>query len=468
MSGILVRAGTIVSDGRSFAADILIAGGTIVAVEKKIAATAAPGRVIDAAGCLVFPGGVDPHVHLELETANGASSDDFASGSRAALAGGTTTILDFVTPRRGESLLAALAARRAAASRSVCDFGLHMSVTAWDAKRLPELEACCLREGILSVKTYLAYKETIGLDDGEFLAVLDAARRLNFLAMVHAESGEMVSYLQEKLLAQGKNTAASHPLSRPPDVEGDAVRRALLMARLAGVPLYVVHVSTRQGIEAVGAARQAGQTAIAETCPQYLLLDESLYQGDPGSAAAFVVSPPLRAAEHQAALWEALASGVVQTLASDHCPFLQAQKSRFAASDFTRIPGGVGGIEYRLALLYTFGVLPGKLSLARFVDLVSTRAAKIFGLYPRKGTIRAGSDADLVVWDPEIKSTVSAARQWQRCDHTVYEGLRLHGGPRLVIRGGTPVVEDGRIAADPGPGAYLARGRGGRGDEPGR
>jgi dihydropyrimidinase len=465
MSGILVRAGTIVSDGRSFTGDILVQGEKIVAVEKKIAAPAAPGRVIDAAGCVVFPGGVDPHVHLELETANGTSGDDFASGSRAALAGGTTTILDFVTPGRGESLLAALAARKAAAARSLCDYGLHMSVTAWDAKLLPELEACCRREGVRSVKTYLAYQETIGLDDGGFLAVLDAARRLNFLAMVHAESGEMVSYLQKKLLAQGKTTAASHPLSRPAEVEGDAVRRALLMARLAGVPLYVVHVSTRQGIEAIGAARQAGQTAIAETCPQYLLLDERRYQGDAGSAAAFVMSPPLRAAEHQAALWQALASGVVQTLATDHCPFTLEQKGRFAESDFTMIPGGVGGIEYRLALLYTFGVLSGKISMARFVDLVSTKAAKIFGLYPRKGTIRAGSDADLVVWDPEINHTVSAARQWQRCDHTVYEGLRLRGGPRLVMRRGTLACEDGRVAADPGPGAYLAARRG---DEPGR
>jgi dihydropyrimidinase len=467
MSGILVRAGTIVSDGRSFTGDILVQGERIVAVEKKIAATAAFDRVIDAAGCEVFPGGVDPHVHPELETADGTSSDDFASGSRAALAGGTTTILDFVTPGRGESLLAALAARKAAAVRSLCDYGLHMSVTAWDDRLLPELEACCRRQGILSVKTYLAYKETIGLDDGEFLAVLDAARRLNFLAMVHAESGEMVSYLQKRMLAEGKTAAAWHPLSRPAAVEGDAVRRALLMARLAGVPLYVVHVSTRQGIEAVGAARQAGQTAIAETCPQYLLLDESRYQGAAAAAAAFVMSPPLRAAEHQAALWAALASGVVQTLASDHCPFSRAQKSKFAASDFTKIPGGVGGIEYRLALLYTFGVLSGKLSLARFVDLVSTKAAKIFGLFPRKGTIRAGSDADLVVWDPRIERTVSAAGQWQRCDHTVYEGLRLHGGPRFVMRRGTLAYEDGRIAADPGPGTYLARGRRGRGDEHG-
>ena len=457
MSGVLVRGGTIVTDGRSFAGDIRIEGGTIVAVEKKITA-AAPDRVIDAAGCEVFPGGVDPHVHLELETANGTSSDDFASGSRAALAGGTTTILDFVTPARGEPLLAALAARKAAAAGSLCDYGLHMSVTAWDAKRPPELEACCRLEGIQSVKTYLAYRETIGLGDREFLAVLDAARRLNLLVMVHAESGEMVSYLQDKLLAQGESAAGNHPLSRPAEVEGDAVRRALLMARLAGIPLYFVHVSTRQGIEAVGAARRAGQTAIAETCPQYLLLDESRYQGDAASASAFVMSPPLRSPEHQAALWAALASGVVQTLASDHCPFTLEQKARFAASDFTRIPGGVGGIEFRLALLYTFGVLPGKLPLARFVDLVSTKAAKIFGLYPRKGTIRPGSDADLVVWDPGRRWTAAAARQWQRCDHTVYEGLRLQGGPRAVLRRGTPVVEDGRLAADPGPGAYLARG----------
>jgi dihydropyrimidinase len=459
MAGLLLRGGTIVSDGRTCPGEILVENGTIVAVGEKIAAAAAPGRVIDASGCQVFPGGIDPHVHLELETANGSSSDDFVSGSRAALAGGTTTIFDFVTPRRNESLTAALAARMEAARGSLCDYGLHMSVTAWNERILPELETCCRREGIGSVKAYLAYKESIGIEDREFLAVLAAARKLNFLTLVHAESGDMVSFLQQRLLAEGKTSAAYHPLSRPPEVEGDAVRRALLMARLAGVPLYVVHVSTRQGIEAVRAARRAGQTALAETCPQYLLLDESRYQGDAAAAAAFVMSPPLRGCEHQEALWAALASGIVQTLATDHCPFLGEQKSNFAASDFTRIPGGVGGIEYRLSLLYTFGVLSGKISLARFVDLVSTRPAKIFGLFPRKGTIRAGSDADLVVWDPRRQSTATAARQWQRCDHTVYEGLQLCGAPRFVIRGGMPVFADGRIAADTGPGTYLARGR---------
>jgi dihydropyrimidinase len=452
----LIRNGTIVSDGRTFQGDILIADEKIAALGEKLAGAEGADRVIDAAGHEVFPGGVDPHVHLELETAAGISSDDFASGSRAALAGGTTTILDFVTPGRNETLPAALAARRAAAKKSACDYGLHMSLTALRIGSDAEL-AACRREGIASLKMYLAYKETIGLGDDEFLAALDLARRLDLVVMVHAESGDMVAYLQKKLLAQGKTAAAYHPLSRPPEVEGDAVRRALLMARLAGVPLYVVHVSSRQGVEAILAARQAGQTVIGETCPQYLLLDESLYRGGDRAAAVGVMSPPLRAAEHRAALWEALAAGYIQTLATDHCPFTLAEKEKYAAADFTRIPSGCGGIEYRLSLLYTFGVKSGKIPLTRFVDLVSTKAAKIFGLYPRKGTIRVGSDADLVIWDPEMKNTVSAASQWQRCDHTVYEGLALQGGPRLVFSRGAAVFENGKVQADPGRGEYLAR-----------
>ena len=453
----LIRAGTIVSDGRSFQGDILIEDETIVAVEKKITAAAGNERIVDAGGCDVFPGGVDPHVHLELETPAGLSSDDFASGSRAALAGGTTTIIDFVTPGRGEPLPDALVARKAAARKSLCDYGLHMSVCDWNDRTLSELEACCHREGIRSVKTYLAYKETIGLGDSEFLAVLDAARRLRFLTMVHAEAGDMVSFLQNKLLGQGKTAAAAHPLSRPPEVEGDAVRRALLMARLAGVPLYIVHVSSRQGVDAIRAARQAGQAAIGETCPQYLLLDEGRYGGNAVDAAPFVMSPPLRGSEHQAALWEALEQGVIQTLATDHCPFNLEAKTKFAEVDFTRIPSGCGGIEYRLSLLYSFGVKTRRISLARFVDLVSTKAAKLFGLYPRKGAIRPGSDADLVIWDPNVKQTIAAARQWQRCDHTLYEGLELQGGPRLVFSRGRAVFEDSKVHAEPGRGIFLSR-----------
>jgi dihydropyrimidinase len=456
MPRILIRGGTVVSEGRVFQGDILIAEERIVAVEIKIQTAEGLDRIIDAAGCEIFPGGVDPHVHMELETPAGISSDDFASGSRAALAGGTTTILDFVTPGRGESPTSALAARKAAAQKSLCDYGLHMSVTSLRPETADEL-ASCRRQGITSLKTYMAYKETIGLDDSDFLAVLDLARKLNMLVMVHAEPGDMITYLQKKFLAQGKTAVQFHPQSRPTELEGDAVQRAILMARLAGTPLYIVHVTSRQGVEAITAARKAGQVVIGETCPQYLLLDESRYCLGNADSAAVVMSPPLRAREHQGALWEALATGIIQTLATDHCPFLLAEKNRLAAIDFTRVPNGCGGCEYRLPLLYSFGVRSGKISLARFVELVSARPAKIFGLYPRKGVIRVGSDADLVVWDPGMKSKVSAAGQWQRCDHTVYQGLELQGGPRLVFSRGQVVFEDNTVHAEPGRGRYLAR-----------
>lgn len=457
MSRTLIRSGLIVSDGRSFFGDILIVDEKIMAIAPELDAGHDFDRVIDASGCQVFPGGVDAHVHLELQAASGTSCDNFASGSRAALAGGTTTILDFVTPGRAESLSEALQARKAAAQKSLCDYGLHMSVTAWRDTISAELEFC-RDQGVFSVKTYLAYKETVGLDDDEFLAVLDAARRLNLLVMVHAEAGDMVAYLQKQLLAQGRKAARYHPLSRPADVEGDAVRRALLMARLAGVPLYIVHVSSRQGVQAIAEARQQGQTAIGESCPQYLLLDESRYQGE--DAADFVLSPPLRDPEHQEALWQALAQGVIQTVATDHCPFTRADKAKHSTSDFSRIPNGGDGIEHRLPLLYTYGVGSGKIPLTRFVDLVSTRPAKIFGLYPRKGTIRVGSDADLVIWDPGIRQVISAQRQWQRCDHTVFEGLETHGGPRFVFSRGEPVFSEGKILCQAGRGKFLARNRG--------
>ncbi len=451
----LVRGGTLVSDGRCRAGDVLADGETIAAVGEGIAAPSGADRVVDASGCLVFPGGIDPHVHLELETEAGRSADDFLSGTRAALAGGTTTVIDFVTPGRNEPLAAALASRRRAAGRSACDYLLHMSVTSWREGMPAELESCRRDAGIVSVKAYRAYRETIGVSDREFLALLDAARRLRFLTLVHAESGDMVGYLQRRLLAEDRRSAAHHPESRPPEVEGDAARRALLMARLAGVPLYIVHVSTQQAIEAVAAARLAGQVAIAETCPQYLLLDEALYRGDPRAAADAVMSPPLRSAEHRQALWRALADGTVQALGSDHCPFSREAKDRHAEDDFTRIPGGGGGVEYRLSLLYTYGVAAGRITPARFVDLVAARPAKLFGLYPRKGTLRPGSDADLVVWDPETRWTVRAAGQHQRGGSTLYEGLELRGAPRVVISRGETVCREGRLEAGAGRGRWL-------------
>jgi dihydropyrimidinase len=457
---ILVRGGTLVSDGRCRPGDVLLDGETIAAAGDGAAAPAAVDRVLDASGCLVFPGGVDPHVHLELQTEAGRSADDFVSGTRAALAGGTTTVIDFVTPGRDEPLAAALAARLQAAGRSACDCLLHMSVTSWRDTMPAELEACRRDAGIVSVKAYLAYRETIGIPDREFLALLDAARRLRLLTLVHAENGDMVRYLQLGLLAAGRRSAAYHPESRPPEVEADAVGRALLMARLAGAPLYIVHVSTRQAIEAVAAARRAGQIAIAETCPQYLLLDEALYRGDAEAAAEAVMSPPLRSTEHRQALWQALAEGTLQALGTDHCPFDREAKRRHAADDFTRIPGGCGGVEYRLSLLFTYGVAAGRITPERFVDLVSTRPAKLFGLYPRKGTLRPGSDADLVVWDPGTRWTAAAAEQHQCGGSTLYEGLELQGAPRFVLSRGETVLQEGRLEAEAGRGRWLGRGGG--------
>ena len=455
MSRTLIRSGLIVSDGRSFRGDILLEGEKIIAVEERIEPFAALEQLIDASDCEVFPGGVDPHVHMELQTRAGRSSDDFETGSRAALAGGTTTIIDFVTPGRNESLLAALSDRKRTAGKALCDYAFHMSVTSWNEGIETELEACA-REGLRSVKTYMAYKETIGLNDDELLAVFDAARKAKLLVMVHAESGDMVSYLQKKLLGLGRSSAEHHPDARPPELEGDAVNRALLMARFTGAALYIVHLSSRQGVQAIFEARKAGQTVIGETCPQYLLLDESRYrEKDWRKAASFVMSPPLRNLEHQEALWEALEKGVIQTLATDHCPFRMAQKIKFARSDFTRIPNGCGGVEFRLPLLYTYGVKSGRIPLPRFVDLVSTRPAKIFGLYPRKGSIRVGSDADLVIWDPFQSRKIKASEQWHNSDHTVYEGLELQGGPVHVFSRGSAVFSEGKMNCEPKRGRYL-------------
>lgn len=455
MPRILIRDGLIVSDGYQYKGNILIKGETIAFVDKKIVSAA--DEVIDASGCMVFPGGIDPHVHMKLRTANGLSSDDFVSGTRAALAGGTTTVIDFVTPRRGESLLTALTARKASAKKSLCDYGMHMSVTAWNDQTFSELDACCRQEGIQSVKAYLAYKETIGLEDDEFLALLDAAHKLNFLTMVHAESGNMVAFLQDKLLAEGNHSASFHPQSRPAEAESDAINRALIMAHLAGVPLYIVHVSTRLGLDAIIQAQQRGQNVIAETCPQYLLLDDSCYNKKIGEAAIYVMSPPLRKRVDQKALWAAMEKGVIETVSSDHCPFNVADKWEFAFKDFTRIPNGVGGVEYRIPLLYTYGVRTGRISLTQFVDLVSTHPAEIFGLYPRKGTLSVGSDADIVVWDPKIECIISAGKQWQQSDNTVYQGLKLNGGPRIVFSRGTVVFKDGKVTAKEGHGRFLVR-----------
>jgi len=460
MESILIRQGNIVTAERDLRGDVLIMEGKIAAVGEGIEKPDLETRVIDASGAYVLPGGVDPHVHMELPSPAGFSSDDFESGSRAALSGGTTAIIDFVTPARGQSLLQALQERKESARKSVCDFGLHMSITDWNERTSQEM-SLCTEEGISSFKIYMAYKETIGLEDRQILLVMDTAARQRALVAVHCENGEAIAFLQRNLIAQGKSGPRYHPISRPPQAEGEAVGRALLLARVTGCRLYLVHVSTQDALEEIGRAKEAGQTVMAETCPHYLLLDEEAYTRPGSAGAAYVMSPPLRSAAHRKALWEGLRSGALQTVATDHCPFnLKGQKD-LGLTDFTRIPNGIAGVENRLSLLFTYGVLEGRISIRQFVSLTATAPARIFGLYPRKGTIAVGSDADLVIWDPKAEGIISAQTHKQRCDTNVYEGFRIQGRPHIVIQRGRLAYKNSQVMLERGAGKYLARGRGG-------
>ncbi len=456
MRTLLLKNGQIVTEDRIFIGDILVGDGTIQAVGTNLKKPNSDTRVVDASGLQIFPGGIDPHVHMELPVSDTVSSDDFESGTRAALAGGTTTIIDFVTPERGQSLLGALEDRMAQARHAVCDFSLHMSVTWWDETVADEMRAC-VEKGLPSFKVYLAYKETIGLDDRELIRAMDTAARWNGLIVAHCENGDAVSYLRQKLLSEGKTEPKYHAASRPPEVEREAIVRATTLAQVTGAALYVVHVSTREGAEEIARARQNGLTVFGETCPHYLLLDEQAYNQSPRQAAVYIMSPPLRPPEHKAALWQALRSGDLDTVSTDHCPFnLSGQKDR-DLSDFTRIPNGVAGVEHRLELLYTYGVRSGRISLQRFVALTATNPAKIFGVYPRKGTIAVGSDADLVLWNPEAEDVISAKTHHQHCDSTVYEGIKIKGKPEIVIANGRVMVENGEILAQKGDGRFLPR-----------
>ncbi len=457
MTSLLLKNGQIVTCTKSFHGDILIASGKIQAVGPNLEKLSSATRVIDASGLQIFPGGIDPHVHMQLPVTGTVSSDDFESGTAAALFGGTTTIIDFVTPERGQSLLKALDKRMEEARESLCDYGLHMSLTSWNESIREEMRTCVLEKGIPSFKVYLAYKETIGLDDRDLIQAMDAATKLGALIVSHCEHGDAVSYLRRKLLSEGKTAPRYHAASRPPEVEREAIVRAATLAHVTGAPLYVVHVSTPEGAAEIAAARKNGQIIYGETCPHYLLLNERVYDRPAREAAVYIMSPPLRPAGYPEQLWQALGSDFLQTVATDHCPFnLKGQKDR-DLTEFTRIPNGVAGVEDRLELLYTYGVRTGKISLRQFVALTSTNPAKIFGLFPRKGTLSVGSDADIVLWNPDAEDVISAETHHQRCDTTIYEEFKIRGKPEMVIANGRVVVEGGQLMAQRGDGHFLPR-----------
>jgi dihydropyrimidinase len=452
--GLLIRnAGRVDRQGVA-PGNVYMAGGRIVSLEADPDPHLEEGRIIDASGMLVFPGGVDPHVHLQLPTQAGFSSDDFESGSRAALFGGTTTLLDFVTPRRDQTLIDALTKRLEEAGRSMTDYALHVSPVAWRISLPLEIENC-LRAGANSFKVYMAYQDTIGVDDEVLEKVMRAVGKAGGMVLVHAEDGPEIARLRDRLFRDGHTGPSAHPLSRPPGTESRAVGKVIGLAARTNCPLYIVHVSAAESVRLIRQARNDGQEVHAEACIHHLLLDESLYSGAFEAAAPFVLSPPLRGEADRDALWEGLADGTIEVVSTDHCPFFMHQKAR-GRDDFRRIANGAGGVEFRLSLLYTHGVLAGRISLPRFVDAVSEAPARLFGLSPRKGSLKAGADADLVVWNPEAEQLVSAATQHQRCDHTIYEGLVLKGAPEYVIAGGEVVIEKGEMVRSR-TGSYLAR-----------
>ena len=451
---ILIKNGTIITADTNSASDILIHDQTVSAVGTGLSGNDAD-RVIDARGLLIFPGGIDPHVHMHLPAAAGYSSDDFLTGSRAALYGGTTCIMDFVTPARGEPLPHALEKRKKEAENAMIDYSFHVSPVDWRRTTGAEIMDC-IRMGVTSFKVYMAYKNTIGLSDDALTRVMESVGKAGGMVTIHCEDGDGIEELQDRYFSEGHISPYYHALSRPSVLEARAVEKAVAMAGKAHCPLYIVHVSSGESLKYIREAHLRGQRVYAETCPQYLLLDDSKYNGEFDQAAPFVISPPLRTAVDSNALWDAVADGTISTVGTDHCPIMLEQK-RAGIRDFRKIPGGAGGVEHRLALLYTYGVLAGRISLNRMVELFATGPARIFGLSPGKGEILPGSDADLVIWNPNTESIISAASHHQNCDTNIYECLAVKGNADYVIAGGMIIIDKGKMTETKKSGKYLFR-----------
>ncbi|MBI5208729.1 MAG: dihydropyrimidinase [Elusimicrobia bacterium] len=453
---VVVKGGTLFTASDSCRADILIRGGKIAAIGEKIDPPA-QAAIVDASGLEVFAGGVDVHTHFELPFMGTVSADDFESGTTAAACGGTTTIIDFVIPSKGRGLLEGLEAWRAKAEgKAVVDYGFHMALVEYDDRVAAELPKV-VREGITSFKCFMAYKGAFMMDDSQLLDVLAAAKRHGGLVSVHAENGDMLVNIMARLVKEGKTGPAYHPVGHPAAAEGEASHRAIALAKMAGAPLYFVHLSCDEALVEVKAARLAGQCVLAETCPQYLLLDDSLYGKNGFEAAKWVMSPPLRDKSNQGKLWQGLADGFIQTVATDHCSFRFSGQKDMGKDDFTRIPNGIPAVGDRMNLLYTYGVQKGLLSRSQFAAVTSANPAKIFGLYPQKGTIAVGSDADLVLFDPKKKGRLSKATTRHRVDYSAFEGFELEGLPAVVLSRGEVVAKDNVFTGRKGRGRFVKR-----------
>jgi dihydropyrimidinase len=402
----VIKGGTIVTADLTYKADVLIEGEAIVEIGQNLSGD----TVLDAAGCYVMPGGIDPHTHLEMPFMGTYSTDDFETGTRAALSGGTTMVVDFCLPSPNQSLIEAMSMWDNKVGKASCDYSYHMAITWWGKQVFDEMEEV-VKRGITTFKHFMAYKGALMVDDDEMYSSFQRCAELGALPLVHAENGDVVAQLQASLMAKGNNGPEAHAYSRPPEVEGEATNRAIMIADMAGVPLYVVHTSCEQAHEAIRRARQKGMRVFGEPLIQHLVLDESEYANpDWDHAARRVMSPPFRNKAHQDSLWAGLAAGSLHVVATDHCAFTTDQK-RYGVGDFTKIPNGTGGLEDRMPVLWTYGVNTGRLTPNEFVAVTSTNIAKILNCYPKKGAILEGADADIVVWDPKRAKTISAKSQ---------------------------------------------------------
>lgn len=456
MMNLLIKGGKLVNADNSIFADVYCENGIIKAIghDLKIPDDT---EIVDATGKLVMPGGIDPHTHMQLPFMGTVASEDFYSGTAAGLAGGTTMIIDFVIPSPQQPLMEAFETWKGWASRSVADYSFHVAVTWWDDSVSDDMKTLVEEEGVNSFKHFMAYKNAIMAEDETLVNSFNRCLELGAMPTVHAENGELVHHLQQKMLAAGITGPEAHPQSRPPEVEGEASNRAIRIAQSIGIPLYLVHVSCKEAIDEIARAKSEGQRVYGECLAGHLELDDSVYSNpDWATAAAHVMSPPFRPKGHQEALWKALQGGTIQTTATDHCCFCEDQKA-MGKDNFTQIPNGTAGVEDRLMVLWDSGVNKGRLTENEFVGVTSTNTAKIFNLYPQKGCIAVGSDADIVIWDAQKEHTLSAKTHHQKIDFNIFEGRTVVGSPYITISQGKVVFKDGKLNVKEGAGRYIKR-----------
>src|SRR6201997_2081955 len=452
----IIRNGSVVTATDTYVADIAIANGKIAAIGADLPAQNA-SHLFDASGKLVLPGGIDVHTHLDMPFGGTTSADDFETGTRAAAFGGTTTLIDFAIQYKGQSLHQAFDTWMGKASnKAVCDYAFHCIVTDVSGGQLSEMNDL-VHEGVTSFKLFMAYPGVFMLDDASIFKALRATSKNGGLVCMHAENGGAIDVIVQQALAEGKKAPKYHALTRPTTAEAEAVSRAIALAEMAGAPLYIVHLSCNEALEKVREARDRGLPVYAETCPQYLYLSLENMDAPGFEGAKYVFTPPLSEKWHQEKLWNGLKQDHLQVVSTDHCPFCFKEQKELGKDDFTKIPNGGPGIEHRLSLVYTGGVAKGRFNVNRFVELVSTTPAKLFGLYPRKGTIAVGSDADLVIFDHKRKHTISAKTHHMRVDYSMFEGIEVTGMPDVVLSRGQVLVEGNQFRGRAGAGEFIRR-----------